>query len=134
MTYYLSSDPPWIKLQPVFPSNYFSKFRTAKMYFCPICSNLLVTEQTQSIQLTCTTCPYIYRLNTILTHTEVLKTKTIDKILGNEDELKYANKCQEKCPKCSCKETLFLEIQTRSADEPSTIFYQCTRCKFNWKE
>lgn len=104
------------------------------MYFCPFCSNLLVPEQSQALNLTCTTCPYIYKLSITLSHSTKNAVKTVDKVMGEEDDLKYANKCQIKCPKCANNEAMFLEIQTRSADEPMTIFYQCTKCKFDWKE
>lgn len=103
------------------------------MYFCPICGGFLVTEQSQSINLSCPNCPYTYKLTSILKNTSCNKTKALAKIIG-EDDLKYANKCQAKCPKCTNNEALFLEVQTRSADEPSTIFYQCTVCRFDWKE
>ena len=104
------------------------------MYFCPFCCNLLIPEQTQSLNLSCTACPYIYKLSVTLSNSSKNTVKTIDKILGEEDDLKYANKCQIKCPKCYFNEAMFLEIQTRSADEPMTIFYQCTKCRFDWKE
>lgn len=104
------------------------------MYFCPFCNNFLIPEQQQSLFLACTTCPYIYRLNTIQTQIQKNKVKEIDKIAGEEDDIKYANKCQIKCLKCPNDEALFVEIQTRSADEPMTIFYQCTKCHYNWKD
>ena len=104
------------------------------MYFCPVCSNLLIPEQGQAVNLSCTTCPYIYKLCVTLSHSVKNNVKILDKIMGEDDDLKYANKCQAKCPKCDHNEAMFIEIQTRSADEPMTIFYQCTKCKFDWKE
>jgi DNA-directed RNA polymerase III subunit RPC11 len=40
------------------------------------------------------------------------------------------------CPKCDNEEAYYKMVQTRSADEPSTIFYRCTsnRCQYEWKE
>lgn len=104
------------------------------MYFCPFCSNLLITDQSQSLNLTCSSCPYIYKLSISLTHSFKNKVKSLDTVLGEDTDLKYANKCEAKCPKCSNNEALFLELQTRSADEPMTIFYQCTKCKHDWKD
>jgi transcription elongation factor S-II len=37
------------------------------------------------------------------------------------------------CPKCKSKNTTFYEKQTRSADEPMTVFNQCLECAFRWK-
>ncbi len=38
------------------------------------------------------------------------------------------------CPKCSHGAAYFMEVQTRSADEPATLFYRCEKCKHNWRE
>ncbi len=36
------------------------------------------------------------------------------------------------CPKCSHNKAVFNEMQTRSADEPMTIYYCCQSCKHTW--
>lgn len=38
-----------------------------------------------------------------------------------------------KCPRCGSKEVSFTEKQTRSSDEPMTIFYTCLSCDRHWK-
>jgi DNA-directed RNA polymerase subunit M len=38
------------------------------------------------------------------------------------------------CPKCGHDEAHWWIRQTRSADEPSTRFYRCTRCGKVWRE
>lgn len=40
------------------------------------------------------------------------------------------------CPKCGHTEAFYMQIQTRSADEPMTIYYKCCNfsCGFRWKE
>ncbi|EYB98123.1 hypothetical protein Y032_0134g1867 [Ancylostoma ceylanicum] len=42
----------------------------------------------------------------------------------------------ERCPKCSHERAYFMQIQTRSADEPMTIFYRCANadCCHRWKD
>jgi transcription elongation factor S-II len=37
------------------------------------------------------------------------------------------------CKKCHSKECTYYELQTRSADEPATIFVTCLSCGKNWK-
>ena len=38
------------------------------------------------------------------------------------------------CPKCTYHQAYFMEIQTRSADEPATLFFKCVSCAHRWKE
>ena len=40
------------------------------------------------------------------------------------------------CRKCSEKDPLIWQRQTRSADEPMTVFFMCknTTCGFRWKQ
>jgi transcription elongation factor S-II len=40
---------------------------------------------------------------------------------------------QFKCRRCSSRETCYYEMQTRSADEPMTIFITCLNCGNRWK-
>lgn len=37
------------------------------------------------------------------------------------------------CPKCHKRKTTFYEMQTRSADEPMTVFITCINCKHRWR-
>jgi transcription elongation factor S-II len=38
-----------------------------------------------------------------------------------------------KCPKCKSMKTTYVEVQTRSADEPTTKKCLCTDCTYRWK-
>lgn len=40
------------------------------------------------------------------------------------------------CPSCSHKRAYFMQMQTRSADEPMTTFYKCANqlCGHNWRD
>jgi DNA-directed RNA polymerase subunit M/transcription elongation factor TFIIS len=54
------------------------------------------------------------------------------------DEFLYTNKKiattdQFKCGKCKKNECTHYQMQTRSADEPSTIFINCVNCGNSWK-
>ena len=54
-----------------------------------------------------------------------------DKILY--ETKKEAMTDQFKCSKCHSRETCYFEMQTRSADEPMTIFITCLNCGKRWK-
>ncbi len=38
-----------------------------------------------------------------------------------------------KCKRCKSRKTTYYEMQTRSADEPMTIFITCLTCGNRWK-
>lgn len=38
------------------------------------------------------------------------------------------------CPRCLFGRANYYQMQTRSADEPMTIFNACTKCKHSWRE
>ena len=38
------------------------------------------------------------------------------------------------CEKCGHDEAVAWMFQTRSADEPTTRFYRCTKCKYTWRD
>lgn len=37
------------------------------------------------------------------------------------------------CEKCGHGEAIWWMLQTRSADEPTTQFYRCTKCDYTWR-
>ncbi|KAG5293336.1 hypothetical protein I7I53_02132 [Histoplasma capsulatum var. duboisii H88] len=41
---------------------------------------------------------------------------------------------QVDCQKCDSKEVTWSEMQLRSADEGSTIFYRCPKCGHRWQD
>jgi transcription elongation factor S-II len=75
-----------------------------------------------------------------MTHQEmnIQRWKTlIDKKI-KVDANKYTSNVQAStdmftCRKCKSKKCTYYELQTRSADEPATIFITCLDCGKNWK-
>lgn len=103
--------------------------------FCPNCENMLIIDkQSQKNYLSCLSCPYNYEITKKLVKKHSNEVKKADQIHGGKNELKFASVCEKKCIKCTCETAMFMEIQTRSADEPMTIFYQCVECRSTWKE
>ena len=57
---------------------------------------------------------------------------------SKKDQSRFENLLQAStdmftCKKCKSKKCTYYELQTRSADEPATIFVTCLDCGKNWK-
>ena len=50
--------------------------------------------------------------------------------ISNDDD----NEGLYTCKKCKSRNTTFITLQTRSADEPMTIYITCQDCDNHWKE
>lgn len=61
-----------------------------------------------------------------------------DKLLQREQKILEGNKSratdQFKCRRCHKSECTYYELQTRSADEPMTIFITCLNCGKEWRQ
>lgn len=75
-----------------------------------------------------------------MTHQE-LQPKQWDELIQRKikrDASKYVDNTQAStdmftCKKCRSKRCTYYELQTRSADEPATIFVTCLDCGKHWK-
>ena len=103
------------------------------MKFCPKCE---VKLKNSDSGLQCLQCGY----------TEGQKEKPAKKIT-NEEEPDFSllafeeNEGDEslptvkiECEKCGHGEAVGWMFQTRSADEPTTRFYRCQKCKYTWRD
>ncbi|XP_050517431.1 DNA-directed RNA polymerase III subunit RPC10 [Diabrotica virgifera virgifera] len=106
--------------------------------FCPFCHNLLFVEENvqRQLQFTCNICPVFFPLTKFMSVRNFYKLKEIDDVLGGEEAWKNVDSTEETCPKCSHKRAYFMQLQTRSADEPMTTFYRCCNpeCNHNWRD
>jgi DNA-directed RNA polymerase subunit M/transcription elongation factor TFIIS len=76
-----------------------------------------------------------------LTETELFPERNrelAEKMFQREQRLLEGNRAaatdQFRCPKCSKRQCTYYELQTRSADEPMTIFIQCVNCGKRWTQ
>ena len=65
-------------------------------------------------------------------------SNTVD-ILLKKYEIAYENKLVAmtdmfKCGRCKKRECTFVEMQTRAADEPMTVFIRCINCGNSWRQ
>ncbi|CAG8510384.1 3777_t:CDS:2 [Ambispora leptoticha] len=107
------------------------------MLFCPTCGNLLLIQTGGSRrQFFCQTCPFQYNIMKPYKKETRFKRKELDDVLGGEDAWKNVDSTEATCPKCEHKRAYYMQIQTRSADEPMTIYYRCCNpdCHHQWNE
>lgn len=61
-----------------------------------------------------------------------------EKMFQREQRLMEGNKSaatdQFHCPRCHKRQCTYYELQTRSADEPMTVFIQCVNCRKRWTQ
>lgn len=105
------------------------------LIFCPTCGNrLIIGEHDYMYLLRCQTCPHKSRIDNRLISVKYSKLKEVDDVLNDEDTWKNVDVAEEKCPKCEHPKANFMQIQIRSADEPSTTIYRCCACAHVYKE
>ncbi|VDM66502.1 unnamed protein product [Strongylus vulgaris] len=115
----------------------FTFFRHQMLVFCPYCGSMLQIEEGDScMQFSCPSCPYVCPVTKKVSSRIYPKLKDLEEVLGGPSVWDNAQVTNERCPKCSHERAYFMQIQTRSADEPMTIFYRCANaeCAHRWKD
>ncbi|CAF3636119.1 unnamed protein product [Adineta steineri] len=101
----------------------------------PRCGNMLFVEEGDRCnRLACNTCPYICDLVTKITERQYTRLKPVDDVLGGTAAWENVDKTEVTCPKCAYTKAYFMQLQTRSADEPMTTFYKCVQCGHRWND
>ena len=105
------------------------------MHFCPLCGNMLLMEEGgHGMRFCCPTCPYLHNLRRVYSSKVPIKKKQVDDVLGGDNAWENVDRTNARCPQCSHDTAFFMQIQIRSADEPSTTFYRCVRCAKQWND
>ncbi|KAH7710750.1 DNA-directed RNA polymerase III polypeptide [Aphelenchoides avenae] len=107
------------------------------LLFCPQCGTFLQIEQgTECNQFTCSGCSYVLPVTKKVSSRLYPQLKDLDEVLGGPSAWQNAQITDERCPRCSHEQAYFMQLQTRSADEPMTVFYRCANadCAHRWKE
>src|SRR3970282_194886 len=98
------------------------------MKFCPKCEVRLKKSNTSST-LSCTKCDY--------SESDSKENKKNDRselnILDENEGKETLPSIKIDCEKCGNNEAVWWMLQTRSADEPTTQFYRCTKCNHTWR-
>ncbi|RWS21458.1 DNA-directed RNA polymerase III subunit RPC10-like protein [Leptotrombidium deliense] len=107
------------------------------LLFCKNCGTKLTLEEGNSCnRFACKTCPFVYNVRRKLVSRKYPKLKEVDEVLSDSNVWDNVDSTNEKCPKCDFDTAYFMQLQTRSADEPMTTFYRCANksCGHRWKE
>ncbi|OCK96015.1 uncharacterized protein K441DRAFT_633905 [Cenococcum geophilum 1.58] len=118
------------------------------LLFCPACSNMLTVSTIPHSddpsddhlagknRFECRSCPYQYVLDKRYYERKMMKRKEVEDIMGGKGSWDNVDKTNVQCPneRCNNNEAFFYLLQIRSADEPMTAFYKCTKCGKQWRE
>jgi DNA-directed RNA polymerase subunit M/transcription elongation factor TFIIS len=65
-----------------------------------------------------------------------LQRRNVEDVLGGAEAWANADRTQISCPECGHDKAYFMQVQIRSAEEPLTVFYKCSKpaCGYRWKE
>lgn len=107
--------------------------------FCPKCNNLLRKKITDKKFVYSCACGYSEPFEEDIKEKEMIAKNKIKKYSDKTIVLPDINAViypitNAECRKCGNKEVEYWQSQTRSADEGSTTFFRCTKCKFTWRE
>ncbi len=117
---------------------------TGGIKFCPKCGGIMRPMRINGkLYMICTRCGYKEevkddRIVTVYSRSVKIKHTPKEKIIVVDDSKvpRTASllKGVVRCPKCGSDEVYVWMVQTRSADEPPTRFYKCSRCGYTWRE
>ncbi|WFD28194.1 DNA-directed RNA polymerase I core subunit rpa12 [Malassezia nana] len=126
---------------PIYPD------KIGSLLFCTACGSLLDLPSNDDI-ITCTPCgtvqdARIYDNLSIVTRSHpsafpsILRQKRqLVSHVNHNNELETMEQAtiKEKCPGCGNEEMNFHTLQLRSADEGTTVFYDCPKCGYKFSQ
>ena len=102
------------------------------MKFCPKCEVRLIKVGSN---LQCPKCDHSITDNAKKTTTlEKPPTPSTFKVLDAKQLKSEQSTIKKECEKCGNDKVVWWMLQTRSADEPTTQFYRCTKCSYTWRD
>lgn len=107
------------------------------MEFCPKCGGLLsVARRSNEVVLKCRKCGYTKSSEEgyVKVVKGIRRRQVVGVIVEDEEASLHPKTTDVQCPSCGNREAYWWTVQTRSADEPSTQFFRCTKCGHTWRE
>ena len=102
------------------------------MKFCPKCEVRLKKGSSKSV-LSCPKCGYSESGSNESKLDKAEDTKSELNVLDENEGKETLPTIKIDCEKCGNNEAVWWMLQTRSADEPTTQFYRCTKCNHTWR-
>eukprot|EP01114_Cavostelium_apophysatum_P020749 TRINITY_DN703_c0_g1_i1.p1 TRINITY_DN703_c0_g1~~TRINITY_DN703_c0_g1_i1.p1 ORF type:complete len:117 (-),score=5.65 TRINITY_DN703_c0_g1_i1:67-417(-) len=99
-----------------------------RVHFCDTCGTIL--DQPKDRIISCEVCGKETEVTEDLFRpvtTEKRYTEDVD-----VEEIEHRQVIEEPCVRCGYRELWFTTAQLRSADEGSTVFYECISCHHKW--
>lgn len=100
------------------------------MKFCPHCELRL---KKLGDSLSCPKCNYKVGDEQKNSSSEISDADSEFNILDQKEVDETLPTIKIDCEKCGHDEAVWWMLQTRSADEPTTQFYRCTKCSHTWR-
>ncbi len=101
------------------------------MKFCPKCE---VKLKKSDSGLQCPKCNYVEGEESKQTkQVEVEEIHSEFNVLAENEGEETLPTIKIECEKCGHDEAVWWMLQTRSADEPTTQFYRCSKCRYTWR-
>ena len=102
------------------------------MKFCPKCEVRLKKGNSKSV-LSCPKCGYTESSSKDTKKGKEEEIKSELNVLAENEGKETLSTIKIDCEKCGNNEAVWWMLQTRSADEPTTQFYRCTKCNHTWR-
>ena len=102
------------------------------MKFCPKCDVRLKKINSNS-SLSCPKCGYSESNSETTKKGKEEEHKPELNVLEENEGKETLPTIKIDCEKCDNQEAVWWMLQTRSADEPTTQFYRCTKCNHTWR-
>ncbi|TAK17666.1 MAG: transcription factor S [Nitrosarchaeum sp.] len=100
------------------------------MKFCPSCE---VKLKKGDSGLQCPKCDYVEGKETNQTKKIIQEHESQFNVLAENETVETLPTIKIECEKCGNDEAVWWMLQTRSADEPTTQFYRCSKCRYTWR-
>ena len=114
---------------PLFVQLYTDRLRTIYINL----KNTELMDQIRNKDITPMTFAFMTHQEMNPTHWRTLIDKKIMRDASKYTNNVHASTDMFTCRKCKSKKCTYYELQTRSADEPTTVFVTCLSCGKNWK-